>query len=232
MVRGRRRLRPFLFTGEYVGDQVRAHSEGLQACNFGVAVNLGIFPAVAQVAFIGVEANQPAFPDQAESLGTLIVVFMDLGEAGGEGERRKEKGKSGGELGEVEFGEYLFHFTADIRIDAVIVVDMEKSSCQQVFPQVCSLFIREDHIAVAGHVDEREGEDIAAAGFYGDRIFFDGCFQVFVAEPDQVGEGSGVGVPVAAAVVLQESDPDGLGMQWAKERGKRKKEKGEEGNFY
>ena len=170
-------------------------------------MNLWVFPAVAQVTFVGIEADQSAFPEQSETLRPVVVMFVYFGEAVGKGKRKKEKGKSRGKLGEIEFGENLFHFSSDIGIDSIVIVDMEKSPGDQVVSQVLGFGIGEHDITMAGHVDEREGEDIPATGFHGSGIFPDVSLQVFITEADQVGQGGGIGVPVAAAAVLEKADP-------------------------
>lgn len=65
--------------GEDVADDVGAHAEGFLARGLAVAVDVLVFPSVAEVALPGEEAYQAAFPYQAVTLGRQVVVFVDLG---------------------------------------------------------------------------------------------------------------------------------------------------------
>ena len=59
---------------------------------FGIVVYLGVFPAVAQVALVSVEAHEPSFPNQPESLCRFAVVFVNLRQSIGKWEFLVENG--------------------------------------------------------------------------------------------------------------------------------------------
>ena len=44
-------------------------------------MHFGVFPSVAQIALIGIENYETAFPDQAETLCWFAVVLMYLGQS-------------------------------------------------------------------------------------------------------------------------------------------------------
>jgi hypothetical protein len=67
--------------GQGVGEDVGAHAQGGLVFFIGVVVYFLVFPAIAQVAFVGIKAHQAALVDQAVALRGLVVVFMDLGQA-------------------------------------------------------------------------------------------------------------------------------------------------------
>ena len=95
-------------------------------------MHLDVFPSVAQVTFIGIEAYQSVTHENAESLGWFVVVFMDLGQSFGEREFFTEEGMRGRQFDKLFFREDLFHLASDIRIHSVIIIDVEKTSCFEV----------------------------------------------------------------------------------------------------
>jgi hypothetical protein len=64
---------------ESVLHQVRPHAQRGDVLLRRVVVHVAIFPAIAEVALVVVEADQPAFPDQAEALCGQAIVLVDLG---------------------------------------------------------------------------------------------------------------------------------------------------------
>ncbi len=90
-------------------DDVGAHLEGLLSDGFGVFVYVGVFPAVAQVAFVGVETDEAAFVKYSEALRGFVVVFVDFGEAVVELEFLVVDLVCEGQLDELSFWKYLFH---------------------------------------------------------------------------------------------------------------------------
>lgn len=148
----------------------------------------GVFPAIAEVAFVGEEADQSFFPDEAEPLRPLVVVFVDFWQPGGEGVGFAVDGMVSGQFDKVQLWEHLFHLAADERFQSVVVIDMQKTAGHQVFPKVGRLLFGKDHVPVTGHVDKRQREDIAASGFDGDRLRVDVGAEGFIAIPCEVGQ--------------------------------------------
>ena len=149
--------------GEDVLQDVFAHLEGLLAGGLAVVVHVGVFPAVAEVALPAEEAYQPPLPDEAVAARGQVVVLVDFGQAVGEMVFLVVDGVGERQFNEVEFGEHLFHLRDDEVFEAVVVVDMEKPASDEVVAEVLRLLGVEDHVAVAGHVEERVVEYLAAA---------------------------------------------------------------------
>ena len=70
--------------GEDVLQDVFAHAEGFLACGLAVVVDVGVFPAVAEVAFPGEEADEASVVEEAVGARGQVVVLVNLGEAVGE----------------------------------------------------------------------------------------------------------------------------------------------------
>ena len=190
--------------GEDVLQDVFAHAEGFLACGLAVVVDVGVFPAVAEVAFPGEEADEASVVEEAVGARGQVVVLVDFGEAVGEVVFLVEDGVAGWQFDKFEFGEYQLHLREDILFDAVVVVDVEESPAEQVVAEVLPFRAVECHVAVAGHVDEGVVEEFAAAhadnGIVGGEVHVG----VGVAEGDEVGERGGVGVPVASTAIFEE----------------------------
>jgi hypothetical protein len=107
------------------------------------------------------------------------------------------------QLQEFQLGEDTLHHGPDEGVHAVVVADVEEATGDEVVAQVLRLLLGEDHVAMAGHVNERVGEQIRAAHFHDGHLGVDGRAQLRVAEFHEVGQRGGVTVPIAAAVVLQ-----------------------------
>ena len=138
--------------------------------------------------------------DFRQAVGELVLLVVD-----GVGE---------GQLDPLQFGEDAFHLGHDEVLHAVVVVDMEESASDEVGAEVLGFAVAEDHVAVAGHVEEGVVEDFITAHIHRGILWIESHLLVLVAEGDEVGEGGGVGVPVAAAAVFEEGQL-GLGMQGA-----------------
>src|SRR5690606_15773328 len=65
--------------GESILNQIGPHLGGLKALVRWIVVDGFIFPAVPDIRFITVKANQPTLINQSETLGRFTVVFMDFG---------------------------------------------------------------------------------------------------------------------------------------------------------
>ena len=148
---------------EDVLQDVFAHLEGFLAGGLAVVVHVGVFPAVAEVALPAEEAYQPPLPDEAVAAWGQVVVLMDFGQAVGEMVFLVVDGVGEGQFDKVELGEHLFHLRDDEVFEAVVVVDVEEAASDEVVAEVLRFLGVEDHVAVAGHVEEGVVEYLAAA---------------------------------------------------------------------
>lgn len=189
---------------ESVADEIGAHLEGLESHLFGVFVNGLVLPAVAEVAFEGVEADEASFPEDAKALSGPILVLVDFGEAVFKIKSLVVNLVFEGQFDKLGFGEDLFHGGTDVGIHAVVVVDVEETAGDEVVAEVFGFEVGEDDVAVAGHVDEGVVEEVGATDFDGGVVGGEVGAEVGIAEAGQVGQGGGIGVPVAAAVVFEE----------------------------
>ena len=84
------------------------------------------------------------------------------------------------------FGEDALQLRTNKGIHPIIIVDMQKAAGHQVRPQVIHIGAREYHIAMSGHVDKREIENLWIAGIYRNRFGSDAHFQIAVYKRNQV----------------------------------------------
>ena len=75
---------------------VRPHSEGLQANSRRVVVDVGIFPTVGKIAFVGVQHHHAAAVVKCPGFGCFAVVLVYFRKSFGEGEGALEKRMTGG----------------------------------------------------------------------------------------------------------------------------------------
>lgn len=166
-----------------------------------------IFPAVAEIAFIGVETNQAAVGDQPKSLRWFVIMFMDFRQTSGEGIFLLVDGMREGQFHKIELGKYTLHLRTDELIHTIVVVNMKEPAANKIVSQVLCLLRGKHHVAVAGHVNEWVIKELRTASFHHGLFSMDVGAQVLIAETDQVGKRCfQVGVPVAPAAIFQQSD--------------------------
>jgi hypothetical protein len=68
-----------------------------------------VFPAVSQITFIGIEANEPSFVNETKALGRFTVVFVHFRQAVRKVVFLVINGMVKGQLNEVEFRKNLLH---------------------------------------------------------------------------------------------------------------------------
>ena len=102
-----------LSVSENITDNIRPHTERFLTCCGAVVVHIGILPSVTQITLPGEEAYQPSFPDEAEPLGRLVVMFMYLGQSVGEIIFLVINRVRKGQFDEVEFWKDTFHLGDD-----------------------------------------------------------------------------------------------------------------------
>ena len=171
-----------------IAHNVRAHAEGFLARGLGVVVHVGVLPAVAEVALPREEADETTLPDEAVAFGGLVVVLVDFGQSVGEVVFLMIDGVAEGELDPFELREDTLHLRHDKVLQAVIVVDVEKSATDEVVAEVLRLAVGEDHVAVTGHVEEGVVEEFGAADVDGGVLRVEAHLLVLVAESDEVSE--------------------------------------------
>ena len=167
-------------------------------------MDVGVLPAVAEVALPAEETDQAAFVDESVAAGRQVVVFVDLGQPVGEVVFLMVYGVREGQFDKIQFGEDPFHLRDDELLEAVVVIDMQEPSADEVVAQVLRLLGGEDHVAVAGHVDEGVVEKFAAAHVHHGVVGREVHLCVGVAIGDEVGERGGIGIPIAPAAVFQQ----------------------------
>ncbi len=87
---------------------------------------------------------------------------------------------------------------------------MQETAPEQVGADIFGLFLREDHIPVPGHMQERILEKGRAVCRHGAGLRAQACPDFRITEPDQVWQGGRVGIPIAPAAVFQYGDLLGL----------------------
>ena len=106
-------------------------------------------------------------------------------------------------------------FAAEGLVQAVVVVGVEEAAAEQVAAQGQALLVGEADVAVPGHVEEGVVAQRRIGGTNRDLPVGGGDPGAFAHLGEEVGKRGGIGVPVAAAVVLEARDGDGaaaLGM--------------------
>ena len=142
-------------------------------------------------------------PEESVASWREVVVLVDLGEAVGKVVLLVVDRMGEGELNEVEFGEDFFHLGDDEVFEAVVVVDVEESSCEEVVAEVEGFVVGEEDVAVACEVEEGVGEDLGTTDIDDGVLWVEVHLEVVVTEGYEVGEGGGVGVPVASATIFE-----------------------------
>ena len=133
-------------------------------------------------------------------------MFVYLGQAVGEVVFLMEDRVGVGQLYPFEFGKDFFHLFHGELFEAVVVVDMEETAAEEVGAEVVGFLSAEGYVAVSGDVDVWVVEQVAAAYINGGVLRCKVHVELRVAECDEVRKRCGVGVPVAASVVFQQSD--------------------------
>src|SRR5690606_33288456 len=106
------------------------------------------------------------------------------------------------QFNQFEFRKNLFQFQTDKLVEAVIVVNVQESATDQVFPQVCSLFCVKHYIAVTRHINVWIQEQVTAANLYNVFIGSEVHPKFSVTEFNKIRQSGFIGIPVAAAIIL------------------------------
>jgi hypothetical protein len=168
-----------------------------------IVVHLGIFPPIAQVRLIRVVDYEPAIEKDAESLRRLAVVSMDFRHALRKLVHDMIDGMIEWNFDQRLIGKEPSQLAADRDVHAIVVVGVEKPSLLQVSPEGDEVTIGPVHVTVPGHIEIRnvpkliipESDDLLLARYP------KGCAGADGGE--QVWKTGGIGVPVAAPVVVQ-----------------------------
>src|SRR6187399_2760558 len=89
-------------------------------------------------------------------------------------------------LHQFKFWKDFLKFYADEFIQAVIVIDMQEPTTDQVFSQVCCFGFGEYHVTVSSHIYIWIEKQITAAYFNDIFLWLQICTKFLVAEFDQV----------------------------------------------
>ena len=102
-----------------------------------------------------------------------------------------------------EFWECLFHFSADKRIDAVIVADVEESSGNQIISEIGGFLVRKNDIPMASEEAKRVTVYISGShlGYRlgGCQI----CPNMRICILGQICEGCSATIPIPAAIIFE-----------------------------
>ena len=192
-------------------------------------MDLLVLEAIAEVRVERKEYNQPSVPNNAKRLGRTAIVLVDLGQTARELVKRMKNGVREGELDERGVGEDALHLAAERGLDPEVVVHPQEPARREVAPQVGDLVPGELHVAMTAGEHERVLEhrrrtrldDRLAVPRHGDR-------GALAREPEQVGEGGSVLVPVAAPAVLEARDSEAPGPGRGRVREQRGRPRSEE----
>ena len=108
------------------------------------------------------------------------------------------------QLDPFQLGEDALHLRHNEVLHAVVVVDMQEPSTDEVGTEVLRLTVAEDDIAVTCHVDKGIVEQFGATHLDGGGLRVEAHLLVLVAEGYEVLEGGGVGIPVTAAAIFEQ----------------------------
>src|ERR1051325_7626652 len=177
----------------------------------GVAVDLGVVPAVAGVRLICIIEDEPSVMEEAEPLGGLSVVLVGLGRAVRKLVLAVIESKGIGKLHELLLGEHLLDLAPEGLIHAVVVVRINEAAVLQTGPQPLDLEVGERDVPMPGRENERIGEEPVIRNF--DELV--GGFHIdqgmLPDERQQVHFLLLVVVPIAAARIFQARDFEGAG---------------------
>jgi hypothetical protein len=102
-----------------------------------------------------------------------------------------------------EFWERLFHFSANKRIDAVIVANVEESSGDQIISEIAGFLVGEHHVPMAREEAKRVTVDVCGAhlGYrLGGRQI---CPNMRIRILGQICEGCSATIPIPAAIIFE-----------------------------
>lgn len=165
-----------------------------------------VFPAVAEIALIIVETNHHAVEKQSESLRGQFVVLVDFRQAIRKIILRVIDGMREWQLDELRVGQNFFHFAAEARVHAIVVVGEQESAGRKVRAQVLGVVLAERDVAVAVEENNRLREKLERRRFDGSRFNGEAHVRVLAGEHHEVPERPRRAVPVAAALVFEEAD--------------------------
>ena len=93
-----------------------------------VVVDSNVLPAVAKVALVAEEADEPAIDKQTETLRRQVVVLVNFGQAVVEMVCGVVNEVTERQFHKLLVGEHLLHFAAHIMLNAIVVVDVQKAA--------------------------------------------------------------------------------------------------------
>jgi len=102
-----------------------------------------------------------------------------------------------------EFWECLFHFSANKRIDAVIVANVEESSGDQIISEIAGFLVGEHHVSMAREEAKRVTVDVCGAHLcyrLGGRQI---CPNMRIRILGQIWEGCSATIPIPAAIIFE-----------------------------
>lgn len=187
-------------------DHIGAHFEGFASFFGRIFVDVGIVPAVGNVAAHIVKDDQAAFVKQPQSLRGFAIVFVDFWQAVWKAKRRLKEAKRRGQWDELFVRECALEFSAKGFVQPVVVVGKEKSPALEVQAQAAQFFFGESDVPVAREEQHGIGEEVVVCqrdlGFLvrgaNGRVLRDKC--------EQIGDFRRAVVPIATAVVLEAGD--------------------------
>jgi len=166
-------------------------------------MDIGVLPAIAEVALIGIKDNQSSFVKNPEALRWFAVVLVDFRQTVREIVKTMEYLVVEREFHELFIGEYFFDFPTKRRIHTVVVVGVKETAAGQVSSQSFAFFFGKTDVAVAGHINIGIVEKIVVGRF--DIFTGINCRNAGVVfyEFDKVRQRRWIGIPVSSTAVFK-----------------------------
>src|SRR5689334_1774656 len=177
-----------------------------------IVMDFLVLEAIAQVAIVRIEYNQPSIVNNREGPRRAAVVLVDLRQTARHLVKLMKNRVRERQLDDRIVGEYALHLAPERRVDAEVVVHPQKSPARQIAAQVLDFAGRELHVAVSAREQERVLVQGGRCRFdHGLAIARDANRRALAQRTQQVHDRRAVLVPVAAAAVLETAHPEFAG---------------------
>ena len=169
-------------------------------------IDIGVFPPVPEIRLIGVVYDKPVSQKNAEPLRGQPVVLVDLGDPLWKGVHEVVNRVRQRHLNQRMVRKDARDLAAERLVHPVVVVGVQKAALLEVAPQGAELDVGEMHVPVAGHIDVRDVPQLRPGQRHHALAIGDRQRRPLAQRGQQVRQARGIGVPVAAAVVMQAAD--------------------------
>ncbi len=159
-----------------------------------------------EVGLVGVEDHQPAVEEDSEALRGLLVVLVNLGNALGEVVDQVIDRVVERHLDQLLAGKQPGQLAPERGVHAVVVVGMEESALPEIAAERDQIVLAPADVPVPGHVEVGKVPQVVVPQRDDPLLGSDPQTGSGSDGLEKIGQAGGIGVPVAAPVVVQPAD--------------------------